>query len=145
MIRVSGDGTPTARPAMRRAALSLLLPAILSLTGRAAEPPVPVADFNPYYVNRTYPKLITPPWVGEGGGEAVGGHGIDGRREPKKWESDRRPILPGRKKIDGRAPVSIMTCKIEPNEPHLQAWLKEGLSLETHTFDHPCPLLKDGD
>ena len=51
----------------------------------------------------------------------------------------------GLKKIDGRAPVSIMTCDVKPNDPQLQAWLKEGLSLETHTFDHPCPLLKDGD
>ena len=26
-----------------------------------------------------------------------------------------------------------------------QKWLREGLSLETHTFDHPCPLLAGGD
>src|SRR5205823_2764550 len=26
-----------------------------------------------------------------------------------------------------------------------QTWLKEGLSLETHTVDHPCPLLNGGD
>src|SRR5262249_7198077 len=45
---------------------------------------------------------------------------------------------------DGRAPVSIMTCTIDPNHPHLQTWLKEGVSLECHTVDHPCPLLKDG-
>ena len=49
------------------------------------------------------------------------------------------------KRIDGRAPVSIMTCQIDPKHQHLQQWLKEGLSLETHTYDHPCPLLKDGD
>ncbi len=45
------------------------------------------------------------------------------------------------KKIDGRAPVSIMTCQIDPRQPHLQTWLREGLSLEAHTYDHPCPLL----
>src|SRR5439155_18001104 len=27
----------------------------------------------------------------------------------------------------------------------LQAWLKEGLSLECHTIDHPCPLLQGSD
>ena len=27
----------------------------------------------------------------------------------------------------------------------MQAWLKEGLSLETHTIDHPCPFFKGGD
>src|SRR5262249_20738563 len=47
------------------------------------------------------------------------------------------------KRIDGRAPVSIMTNKIDPKHPHLQTWLKEGVSLETHTYDHPCPLLKE--
>ena len=46
------------------------------------------------------------------------------------------------KKIDGRAPVSIMTCRSMPDDPHLQTWLKEGLSLEVHTLDHPCPLSK---
>jgi hypothetical protein len=38
-----------------------------------------------------------------------------------------------------------MSCTIDPNHPQLQKWLKEGLSIEVHTVDHPCPLLKDGD
>jgi putative membrane-bound dehydrogenase-like protein len=38
-----------------------------------------------------------------------------------------------------------MTCQIDPKHEHLPKWLKEGVSLETHTFDHPCPLLRDGD
>ena len=37
-----------------------------------------------------------------------------------------------------------MSCDIDPKEPHLQKWLKEGLSLETHTVDHPCPILRNG-
>ena len=49
------------------------------------------------------------------------------------------------KKIDGRAPVSIMTNRIDPRHPQLQTWLKEGVSLEVHTYDHPCPLLQGGD
>jgi putative membrane-bound dehydrogenase-like protein len=101
--------------------------------------------FNPYYVGRDYPKLITPQWVGEDGVEAVVILGIDDMRDPKKYEAFLRPILNRLKKIDGRAPLSIMTCNVKPDDPQLQAWLKEGLSLETHTVDHPCPLLKDGD
>jgi putative membrane-bound dehydrogenase-like protein len=102
-------------------------------------------ESDPYYVSRTFPKLITPQWVGEEGVEAVVILAIDDMRGHQKWEAFLRPILQRLKKIDGRAPVSIMTCQIDPQEPHLQAWLKEGLSLETHTFDHPCPLLKGGD
>src|SRR5262249_38848121 len=33
----------------------------------------------------------------------------------------------------------------DPKDPQLQTWLKEGLSLEIHTMDHPCPLLQKGD
>jgi putative membrane-bound dehydrogenase-like protein len=101
--------------------------------------------WNPYYVGRTFPKLTTPMWVGEEGVECVVVLAIDDMRGHEKWETFLRPILNRLKKIDGRAPVSIMTCQIDPNDPHLQTWLKEGLSLETHTFDHPCPLFKIGD
>jgi putative membrane-bound dehydrogenase-like protein len=99
---------------------------------------------DPYYVSRTFPRLVTPQWVGEEGVEAVVVLAIDDMRGHEKWEKFLRPILQRLKRIDGRAPVSIMTCSIDPKEPHLQKWLKEGLSLETHTFDHPCPLLCDG-
>ncbi|HLW64027.1 MAG TPA: PVC-type heme-binding CxxCH protein, partial [Gemmataceae bacterium] len=100
---------------------------------------------NPYYPNRNFPKLTTPMWVGEDGVEAVVIIAIDDMRGHEKWETFLRPILNRLKKIDGRAPVSIMTCQIDPKDPHLQTWLKEGVSLECHTIDHPCPLLKDGD
>ncbi|HEV3146107.1 MAG TPA: PVC-type heme-binding CxxCH protein [Gemmataceae bacterium] len=100
---------------------------------------------NPYYPNRNFPKLTTPMWVGEDGVEAVVIIAIDDMRGHEKWETFLRPILNRLKKIDGRAPVSIMTCQIDPKDPHLQGWLKEGVSLECHTIDHPCPLLKDGD
>src|SRR5947209_4558727 len=101
--------------------------------------------WNPYYVGRSFPKLVTPQWVGEDGVECVIVLAIDDMRGPEKWEAFLRPILKRLQKIDGRAPVSIMTCQIDPNHPHLQTWLKEGLSLETHTADHPCPLFKLGD
>ena len=96
---------------------------------------------NPWYVHRDFPKLTTPMWVGEEGVEAVVILGIDDMRGHEKWESYLRPILNRLKQIDGRAPVSIMTCSIDPKQPHLQQWLEEGLSLEVHTVDHPCPLL----
>jgi putative membrane-bound dehydrogenase-like protein len=100
---------------------------------------------NPYYPHRDFPKLITPQWVGEEGVEAVIILAIDDMRGHAKWEQYLRPILNRLKQIDGRAPVSIMTCNIDPQHPHLQQWLNEGLSLEAHTVDHPCPLLQGGD
>ncbi len=100
---------------------------------------------DPYYVGRGFPRLVTPQWVGEEGVEAVVILAIDDMRGHENWEKFLRPILERLKRIDGRAPVSIMTCRIDPKEPHLQKWLTEGLSLETHTFDHPCPLFAKGD
>ena len=34
-----------------------------------------------------------------------------------------------------------MTCSVKPDDPRLQTWIDEGLSIEVHTIDHPCPLL----
>jgi hypothetical protein len=100
---------------------------------------------DPYYVHRGFARLTTPQWVGEPDVEAVVTLGIDDMRGHEKWETYLRPILERLKKIDGRAPVSIMTCKIEPTHEHLQKWLQEGVGLDCHTIDHPCPLLKDKD
>jgi putative membrane-bound dehydrogenase-like protein len=102
-------------------------------------------DPSPYYPNLKFPKLITPQWVGEAGVDAVVILAIDDMRGPEKWEAFLRPVLERLKKIDSRAPVSIMTCQIDPKDAHLQKWLKEGVSLETHTVDHPCPLFRKGD
>src|SRR4051812_27608306 len=100
---------------------------------------------NPYYVGRDFPKLTTPQWVGEEGVKAVVVLAIDDMRDTQKYETFCRPILDRLKRIDGRTPLSIMTCNIDPKDPKLQEWLKEGLSLEVHTIDHPCPLLAKGD
>src|SRR5487761_1801847 len=102
-------------------------------------------EVNPWYPHRDLARLTTPQWVGEDGVEAVVVLAIDDMRGHEKWEAFLRPILDRLKQIDGRAPVSIMTCRIEPADPHLQKWLSEGLSLEAHTYDHPCPLLSKGD
>ena len=99
---------------------------------------------DPYYPHRDFPKLITPQWVGEEGVDAVVTLAIDDMRDSAKYEAYLRPILDRLKKIDGRAPVSIMACQVQPDDPQLQAWLKEGLSIECHTFDHPCPCLQNG-
>ncbi len=100
---------------------------------------------DPYYVHGGFPKLATPQWIGEDGVEAVVVLAIDDMRATAKYENYLRPILDRLKQIDGRAPVSIMTCNVDPADPQLQAWLAEGLSIEVHTVDHPCPLLKGGD
>jgi putative membrane-bound dehydrogenase-like protein len=104
-----------------------------------------LSELNPWYPHRGFPKLTTPQWVGEEGVDAVVVLAIDDMRGHEKWEAYLRPILDRLKQIDGRAPVSIMTCRIEPDDPHLEKWLAEGLSLEVHTYDHPCPLLGKGD
>lgn len=98
-----------------------------------------------YYPHAEFPRLTTPQWVGEEDVDAVLVLAIDDMREHTPYENYLRPILERLKQIDGRAPVSIMACKIDPQEPHLQRWLEEGVSIETHTFDHPCPILAKGD
>jgi hypothetical protein len=100
---------------------------------------------DPYYVGRDFPKLTTPQWIGEAGVEAVVVLAIDDMRDSKKYETYLRPILRRLKQIDGRAPLSIMTCKADPADSQIRTWLKEGLSIECHTIDHPCPLLQGGD
>ncbi len=59
-------------------------------------------ESDPYYPSRTFPKLITPQWVGEEGVEAVVVLAIDDMRGHEKWEAYLRPILERLKQIDGR-------------------------------------------
>ena len=37
-----------------------------------------------------------------------------------------------------------MCNRPDPNAAHLQQWITEGVALETHTMNHPCPLLQGG-
>ncbi len=134
---------------MRFLSLGILLLAPLAAV---AQPPKITAgnrlayldDLDPYYPHAKFPKLITPQWVGEAGVEAVVILAIDDMKDPKKYETFLRPILNRLKKIDGRAPVSIMSCSVDPKDAQLQAWLKDGLSFEVHTVDHPCPYFRPG-
>lgn len=98
-----------------------------------------------YYPSSAFPKLITPQWIGEEGVDAVVILSIDDMRHHGPYERYLRPILDRLKAIDGRAPVSIMCNDAEADAGHLQEWLKEGVSLETHTADHPCPILAGHD
>lgn len=101
-------------------------------------------NLDPYHVSRDFPKLITPQWVSDGV-DAVVIYAIDDMQKPQQYEKFLRPILNRLERIDGKAHLSIMTRSLDPKDPLLQQWLKEGVSLETHTVDHPCPLLQGGD
>src|SRR4051812_47888768 len=74
----------------------------------------------PYSPDRDAPRLTTPQWVGEPGVDAVVVLAIDDMRDPAVYEKCLRPILERLKAIDGRAPVSIMTCQVDPKDPRLQ-------------------------
>ena len=100
---------------------------------------------NPYYVQQNFARLITPQWIGEEGVDAVVILSIDDMRDPVVYENYLRPILKRLHEIEDRAPVSIFTNSVNPQDPQLQSWIKEGLSLEVHTIDHPCPCLNGGD
>src|SRR5438552_3360774 len=69
---------------------------------------------DPYYVSRQFPRLATPQWIGEEGVEAVVIFAIDDMRDHARYEAFLRPILRRLQQIDGRAPVSIMTNRIDP-------------------------------
>jgi peptidoglycan/xylan/chitin deacetylase (PgdA/CDA1 family) len=96
---------------------------------------------NPYWVGLKTAKLVTPQWVGEPGVEAVIVMSTDDLRDPDAFEKHLRPTFDRLKQIDGRAPFSLMTNHVDRDHPLLAQWLREGISLETHTFDHPCPCL----
>lgn len=98
-------------------------------------------ESDPFYPGLDFPRLATPQWVGEKGVEAVVILAIDDMRDPAKYEEFLRPILDRLKAVDGRAPLSIFCNQLDPQQPQLQSWLREGLSLEVHTLSHPCPLL----
>src|SRR6478735_4842086 len=72
-------------------------------------------DVDPYYPHKSFPKLITPQWVGEPGVEAVVVLAIDDMRDPERYEKFLRPILNRLKAIDGRAALSIMTNQVRPD------------------------------
>jgi hypothetical protein len=99
---------------------------------------------DPYYVGLETAKLTTPQWCGDEGVEAALVLSIDDLGDTRRYENFLRPIIDRLKNIDGRGPLSIMTKQVDPNDPIIHQWYKEGLSLEAHTVDHPCPCLDGG-
>ncbi len=130
---------------MVRAAIAFLLVSACGLLS-ASEPGNRLAYLNgpvdPYHVSIHTARLITPQWIGEPGVDAVVVLAIDDMSDLDKYENYLRPILERLKQIDGRAPVSIMTQSVDPADPRLQAWAQEGVSVEAHTRNHPCPCLQ---
>ncbi len=127
--------------------LTLFTTFVIAPTNLAADPNrlVYLDEANPFYPGTTFPRLTTPQWIGEPGVDLVVTLGIDDMSGHSSYEAYLRPLLERLKAIDGRAPVSIFCNTLNPAEPHLQQWLKEGLSLEVHTLSHPCPILAKGD
>ena len=145
----------TIRQAARSLSCVLAIAALVSLvihrTGYAQQPVSTVDPLlylnqtcDPYYVGLDFPKLTTAQWFGEEGVEAVVILSIDDMRKPDEYEKFLRPILDRLKEIDGRAGMSIFANELDPKHPQVAAFLKEGVSIEVHTMDHPCPLLSEG-
>ena len=99
---------------------------------------------DPYLPSSRFAKLTTPQWIGETNIDAAVVLAIDDMSQYAPYEVYLRPILERLKQIDGRGPASIMGNRINLAEPQLQGWLREGVSIETHTTTHPCPMLVDG-
>lgn len=98
---------------------------------------------NPWQFHQYAPKLITPQWVGEKDVHAVVVLAIDDMSgDGQRYRDYLTPILKRLQQIDGRAGVSIMSNRPDPQHPNMQWFLKQGVSLETHSMTHPCPLLQ---
>src|SRR4051795_2724646 len=115
-----------------RAALAVLLLLIPAAVRAADGNRLTYLDgCDPYHVGLAFPRLTTPQWVGEEGVEAVVVLAIDDMRDNlPKYEAFLRPILDRLKAIDGRAPLSIMTCRVDPKAPELQGWIQEGVAID---------------
>lgn len=112
-------------------------------------------ELDPYYPNPDFPKLTTPMWVGEEGVDAVillsvddmGGPPFRPRYDvsPEAFQRFLTPLIQRLKKIDGRAPIAVMTCQAPPNSPTVQQLLKLGLSFDCHTFTHRFPFFRSNE
>ena len=98
---------------------------------------------NPWQVNIKSAKLITPQWIGEKGVQGVAVLAIDDMSgDGQNFRDYLTPIIERLKLIDGRGPVSITCNRPEPDHANMQWFFEQGVSLETHTLTHPCPLLQ---
>jgi VCBS repeat protein len=99
----------------------------------------------PYMVGLETPKLTTSQWVGAEGVEAVIVLAVDDLQDPAKYEQYIRPIVRRLKHFDTDAGMSLMATRVDAADPQLQTWLAEGVTVEPHTADHPCPCLQGKD
>ena len=67
-----------------RLAATLILLSASALTAADGNRLAYLDECDPYYPHRTFPKLVTPQWVGEEGVEAVVVLAIDDMRGPEK-------------------------------------------------------------
>lgn len=106
-----------------------------------------------YYPSLDFPKLTTAQWIGEPGVDAVVVLSFDDLgKMPNNlsnfsslaFEEFLRPVMESLKEIDGRAPISIMANQVMhgTESQHLQKWIEEGVSIETHGLGHRRPLLQ---
>ena len=80
---------------------------------------------DPYYPRPGFPRHTTPMWVGREGVDAVillsvddmGGPPFRPRYDvsPEAFERFLAPLIERLREIDGRAPISVMTCQAPPN------------------------------
>lgn len=126
---------------MKSSVAALLIFSAIALRADEANRLTYLDDTSPFWPTPQTAKFSTPQWVGEPGVKAVVILAIDDMRDAPKYEAFLRPIIDRLKAIDGRAPVSVMTNTVPPEEPQFAAWLQEGLTIESHTLTHPCPCL----
>ena len=81
-------------------------------------------------MDRDFPRLVTPQWIGDPEIEAVVVLAIDDMRDPARYEAYLRPILDRLNQVQGQASMSIMTNRVDPQDPQLQAWLREGVNVD---------------
>lgn len=100
---------------------------------------------DPYYVGTSFPKLVTPQWVGEAGVDAVALLGIDDlANDSASFEAYLRPIATRLQRIDGQAPITLFCNRTATEDPQLKIWLSQGFGLEAHSMAHLCPILQNG-
>jgi hypothetical protein len=100
--------------------LTVIFAVVIEASAEEGNPLSYLTSNEVWFPHRDFPKLTTPQWVGDPEVECVVTLAIDDMRDTAKYEAYLRPILQRLKQIDGRAPVSIMTCQVKPEDPQLQ-------------------------
>jgi hypothetical protein len=99
-----------------------------------------------YHPGPGFPKIITPMWADDPHVDAVIILSIDDMADVNQYNDFLTRILRKLAEVeDGRSPMSIMTNRTDPYDPILQSLIERGVSIETHTTHHPCPLLCNQD